>query len=52
MKHHPTRFQIQAFEQALREARESCPEFTPAHMQFLAQRRDRFLAMLKEKTHA
>jgi len=45
MKHQPTRFQIKAFEQAIREAQQA-PEFTEEHLRFLARRRDQFLANL------
>ena len=52
MKHHPKQHQIEAFKQALEDAQEACPEFTPAHMRFLALRRDRFLESLRAKTCA
>ena len=45
MRHQPTRFQIAAFAQALKEA-EHQPEFTEEHLRFLARRRDAFLAKL------
>jgi hypothetical protein len=45
MKHHPTRQQIKAFEQALREAQQA-PEYTEEHLRFLARRRDAFLSTL------
>ena len=45
MKHRPTRFQLKAFEQAMREA-QGQPEFTPEHLEFLARRRDQFFAKL------
>lgn len=45
MKHQPTRFQIAAFQKAMEEA-QSQPEFTDQHLQFLARRRDAFLAKL------
>ena len=45
MQHRPTRFQIKAFEKAIREAQQT-PEFTEEHLRFLARRRDQFLAQL------
>jgi hypothetical protein len=48
MNHHPTRFQIRAFEKALREA-QTAPEFNDEHLRFLAQRRDAFLAKLNNR---
>jgi hypothetical protein len=48
MKHQPTRFQIEAFKRAMLEA-QSQPEFTDEHLQFLARRRDQFLAQLANR---
>jgi len=48
MQHRPTRFQVKAFEQALREAQQQ-PEFTDEHLKFLARRRDAFFAQLAAK---
>jgi hypothetical protein len=45
MKHHPTKFQIRAFEKAMKDA-QAAPEFTDEHLRFLAQRRDAFFAQL------
>lgn len=45
MKHHPTRFQVKAFEKAMRDA-QGQPEFTREHLEFLARRRDQFFAKL------
>lgn len=45
MRHQPTRFQIKAFQEALKEA-QGQPEFTEEHLRFLARRRDQFLAQL------
>jgi hypothetical protein len=46
-QHRPNRKQLQAFYNAMLEA-QNTPEFTPEHLQFLAQRRDNFFLALKK----
>lgn len=48
MRHQPTRFQLEAFKRAMLEA-QGQPEFTDEHLQFLARRRDQFLAQLNKR---